>query len=459
MLNKEQWKTFNPSKVEGKLCYHYCSRQSVLPIRDVLNDHYKGKKTEPNYETATYNWCGKCNQLSINAAVNDNLSHILFATKYCGCKKEFKDRYFIVGYYEIGWTTKVGKRTAIRAKNMCFVPVERAYEITAERWRRINPKSQTPRLKNLRQATQRISGSLLDEIIGHLDQGNAVDDFLHEVALLKAEYNPFDSVPKGRIFIINVGANTTNSLQSPLFENATFEFVPIPEYQPIDNFAKIRTFADLKQFNASEKPLMDLFPQLSKQANIQAHNDPEFITLTYGDNVVQKSNLQDLQKGDYLFFLARLVPYRTGKFHHNEAIFALVGYFEVDECNDDPNSSLFISPAFLRNAHVKRWLVNPSSFTNFVVFKGSTNSRRFRFAVPFNRELIEHVPFLKADGSFWDWGRTTELGIIGANTRTVRMYIDPNSKNGQERVERFWQFIFDTQKWSKNSAKKHCRPC
>jgi len=131
----------------------------------------------------------------------------------------------------------------------------------------------------------------------------------------------------------------------------------------------------------------------------------------------------------------------------------------VDECNDDPNSSLFVSPAFLRNAHVKRWLVNPSSFTNFVVFKGSTNSRRFRFAVPFNRELIEHVPFLKADGSFWDWGRTTELGIIGANTRTVRMYIDPNSKNGQERVERFWQFIFDTQKWSKNSAKKHCRPC
>ncbi len=47
------WHNYNPTEKVGKLCYQYCSEQSVLPIRDVLNDHNQGFKTEPNYETAT----------------------------------------------------------------------------------------------------------------------------------------------------------------------------------------------------------------------------------------------------------------------------------------------------------------------------------------------------------------------------------------------------------------------
>ncbi len=40
------WHDYNPSKKTGKLCYQYCSEKSVLPIRDVLNDHNKGFKPE-----------------------------------------------------------------------------------------------------------------------------------------------------------------------------------------------------------------------------------------------------------------------------------------------------------------------------------------------------------------------------------------------------------------------------
>ena len=457
MFSNVLWQDYRPSGKVGKLCYQYCSKHSVLPIRDVLNDHRKGNKSEPNYETATYNWCAECNQPSISAAVKDGLSHILFVTKYSGLSKERVGHYFIVGYYEIGWTAKVEKRTAIRAKNMCFVPIEYAYEITDERWQRINPKGKTLSLRNLRWATQRIRGTVLDEIIEQLDTGDATDDYLREVALLKAEYNPFESVSKGRIFIINVGANTTSPLQSPKFSDGRFEFVPIPEHEPIDSEARL-TYDDLQQFYNPKKPLLALFPHSTVPPTIQAHNDPEFLTLTYGDNITTKSNLKDLQKGDYLFFLARLVPYDNGKFHHKKALFALVGYLEVDEYVYKPSSSLFGSPAFAKNAHVIRWSANPYSFTNFAIFKGSTNSRRFRYAVPFDRNFVELVPLFKADGSLWEWGRTTELGTIGANTRTARMYIDPNTEEDNKRAERFWCYIWETQKWD-NEGKEAKASC
>jgi len=441
------WQDYTPSEKTGKLCYQYCSEQSVLPIRDVLNDHKKGFKAEPNYETATYNWYSNCNQPSVRAAVKDGLSHILFITKYTGLNREYLGRYFIVGYYEIGWITQVGNRTAIRAKRICFVPIEKAYEVTDERWQLINTNGQTLRLENLRSATQRIKGALLDEIIGHLDGGNAIDDFLYEVARLKSEYNPFDGIPRGRIFIINVGANTSSPLQSPLFDDGRFEFAPIPEYAPIDS-NKILSFADLRQFNYPDQPFLALYSELPLSPDAKVHSDPEFLTFTYGDNINQKSNLRDIRVGDYLFFLSRLVPFSDTRFQHEQAFFALVGYLEIAEDINDPNSSMFTSPAFVRNAHVRRWLANPSSFYKFAIFKGSTRSRRFRYAVRFDREFVENVPLLKADGSTWDWDRTTELGIIGSNTRTVRMYIDPKSKDGLKQAEKFWHYIWESQKWN-----------
>ena len=451
---KTSWNKYNPVQRTGKLCFHYCSKQSTLPIRDFLNNHHKGFKSEPNYETASYNLYWDCNQPSVQAAVKDGLSHILFITKYTGTQREFQGRYFIVGYYEIGWVTSVRRGSkAVRAKRICFTPIEKAYEMTDERWRRINTKGQTLELKNLRHATQRIQGTLLEEILEHLEQACANEAFLHEAARLKSEYNPFDSIPDGRIFIINVGANTSHALQSPAFEDGRFEFAPIPEDASLNGEA-ILSFADLRQFNAPDKPLLDLFTKLSISPKEKVHSDPEFLTFTYGDNAEQKSNLQDLHPGDFLFFLARLVPYVDHQFQHNEAFFALVGYLEIAEILKDPESPLFTSPAFVNNAHVRRWYAEPSSFERFTIFKGSTNSRRFRCAVHFNQDFVETVPLLKAAGDLWSWERTTELGIIGANTRTVRMYIDPKTEKGQKQAENFWRLIWEAQKWQSTSKKE-----
>ena len=146
-------------------------------------------KTEPNYETATYNWFSKCNNPSgIRAAVRDGLSHILFVTRYEGTKRGYDGR-FIVGYYEIGWTAEIdvckARRIAIKAKSRCFVPIEHAYEITDERWQYINLRGKTTSLTNLRYATQRICRNLLDEIVQHLDKHNQVKKYLSEVEQLK----------------------------------------------------------------------------------------------------------------------------------------------------------------------------------------------------------------------------------------------------------------------------------
>ena len=430
-----QWKPYRPDKKVGKLCYHKCTTESDLPMRIVQCEY-----TEPNYETATYNLYQYCNQPSVRTAVQYGLSHILFITRYKGRTECYKDRYFIVGYYEIGWIAEINGRTAIRAKNLCFVPIESAYEITDKRWRRIKPHGAKP-LTNLRQATQRISGNLFDEIVQHLDKHNRMDDYLLEVARLKAEYNPFKNIPKGRIFIINVGANTSQPQQSPQFDDGTFEFMPIP-----GGADEGLTYADLYQFNAPNTPLFNLFTNPAISPSKKVHNDPEFATFTYGDNLRKKGGLRQLQTGDFLFFLARLVPYAEQQFNKQNAIFALIGYIEIEERFDTSDDPMFNSPVFNRNAHVMRWVNNPVSFTDYAVFKGSINSRRFHTVVPFDRKFVEHIPILKKDHTAWEWGKQTDLSVIGSNTRAVRMHIDP--KKDKRRAKRFWRRIWKLQGWS-----------
>lgn len=377
---------------------------------------------------------------------NDELSHILFVTRYYGKNPQFEVRPFIVGYYEIGWTTTVNGATAIRPKKLSFARIEDAYEITPERWIRINPDSETSELENLRQATQRVRGNLLEDIVTHLDAHDATSDFQLEVARLKAKTKPFQSVPQGRIFIINVGANTVHRQQSPLFDDGTFEFVPITASAD-DGF----TFADLRQFDAPDIPLTERLIPLKISPDTKVHNDPEFATFTYGDSPIVKPGLQSMTRGDFLFFLVRLVPYRNQGYVTDEALFALIGYLEIDEQislpSDDAVDRLLTSPAFNRNAHVIRWLNDHvPDVDGYVVYKGSTNSRRFHTAVKFDQEFVEDIPLLTAAGSPWNWETSTQIGRIGSYTRTARLHIDPSTD--PDRAGRFWTHIWESQQWS-----------
>jgi len=245
----KQWRPYTPKHRVGKLVDYICNSTTDLPLRDVA-----GGYTEPNYETATYNYCKKCNQRYVRKAVKDGLSHILFVTGYYGKSLPYVGRIFIVGYYEIGWTTTIDGVTSVRPRKVSFARVEDAYEITRERWRQIHPKSANPELTSSRYAKQPVRGDMFEEIINLLDGHDCTTDYLLDVARLKARYNPFTSVPPGRIFIINVGANTKHRQQSPLFDDGSFEFVPITATTNDDC-----TFGDLRRFNVPNARLTELF--------------------------------------------------------------------------------------------------------------------------------------------------------------------------------------------------------
>ncbi|MGL1901803.1 MAG: hypothetical protein OCC49_06680 [Fibrobacterales bacterium] len=99
-INLDGWQDYRGNHA-GILLYVDTSKQSVLPVRDQLNENEKGYLTEPNYETSTYGMKGPFNTKSINSIVKNKHRYILFGTKYQGLNEEYTDKYLIIGYMRI----------------------------------------------------------------------------------------------------------------------------------------------------------------------------------------------------------------------------------------------------------------------------------------------------------------------------------------------------------------------
>lgn len=182
--NSIQWDLYCPTQKAGRLCFHYCIEgRSALPVRNVDKEDI----TEPNYETATYNYYRECYQKKLRCDVRKGISHLLFFTRYLGTNHQYYCCHFIVGYYEIGWTTEINGGIAIKAKKLCFVSIDNAYKITDEWWQRFKPDDPTPLSCRPTVITQRVNhkriyGNPFDEIVQHFDkQHNRVDDYRFEV--------------------------------------------------------------------------------------------------------------------------------------------------------------------------------------------------------------------------------------------------------------------------------------
>ena len=248
----------------------------------------------------------------------------------------------------------------------------------------------------------------------------------------------------GRIFLINVGTNASHPFCSPIFRDGTFEFVPIPEDR---NLEKPHSFnyRDLHSFYDPSNNLEEFIPL--KFLDNTAHNDPEFDTFTYGDNCDVNSraaSLKKVERGDFLFFIARLQSWNEGP--TEEYGFYLIGYLHVEKIA----SSIIELPGndtldrFSANAHFRRAMSDPMLWDSFWVFAGSSWSKRFQKAVPVNREICDRL-FRSADGGKWKWGRKnsprTDLQVIGSYTRTCRSVIDPLTKEGNERLRILWEWV------------------
>jgi len=281
-VSRNPWTPFPASDV-GKLVYFLCTESSVLPIRDVLNDQDQGLKLEPNYETATYNFCRFCNQPSVVAAIRHGYRYLLFVTRYTGLDPRFWGQYHVVGYYDLEGWVELGTRKAVKAKRMKFVRIEDAFHVAPEicrKWRTT--------YGNLRWLTQVLRAENLEEVLGHLQRApDATGEYISEVKKLSHQLVKDFHVPRGRIFIVNVGVNASHyTLQSPVVADGSFEFVPIPEYRPFQG-PFIHTYADLRSYYWPEKDLLRYIPE--RFHNTQVHDDPEFDTPTYGDSMSRRA--------------------------------------------------------------------------------------------------------------------------------------------------------------------------
>lgn len=241
-----------------------------------------------------------------------------------------------------------------------------------------------------------------------------------------------------RIFIINVGANASHGrLRSPIFENNTFEFVPIPETGrrvSCPDCLGLPRYSDLLTFNNLD--YYDFIPK--SYLELRVHNDPEFDSYTYGDYPTispRAMNLRKAVKGDFIFFLARLVRYNYGSF--GKPGFFLIGCFEVESILKDvvekPDDKAL--HFFGKNAHVQRALYSKRFWDGFWVFKGSKKSRRFKHAISFDKKFCDSV-LLDSRGNTLVWpSHRSELQIIGSYTRACRVILQ------KDLVEAFWKRI------------------
>ena len=109
-INLDSWQDYRGMNA-GSLLYVETSRDSMLPVRDQLNEKGKGFLYEPNYESSTYGFISCYNVKNINAIVKSKSRYILFGTRYEGsAETEFKNKYLIHGYMKIEKTRDVRTR-------------------------------------------------------------------------------------------------------------------------------------------------------------------------------------------------------------------------------------------------------------------------------------------------------------------------------------------------------------
>ena len=178
-----------------------------------------------------------------------------------------------------------------------------------------------------------------------------------------------------KVAMVRIGIDTgSGGIHGPLFQDGSFEYIPIPDDFGIDQ----RTYGNT--IGRYGRRLIDYFPKSrqAKMINQSIHFDPEFATFTYGDPTRPKAGLRHLQQGDMLIFYCGL----EGWNFKSEPALYLMGYFEIlaaGKANDFTRSKL--QNLVGENFHVQHQNVYLEQKDNLVLVKGSSNSRLLNRAV------------------------------------------------------------------------------
>jgi len=149
--------------------------------------------------------------------------------------------------------------------------------------------------------------------------------------------------------LLRVGIDKgTDGCLAPIFEDSTFEYIPLSESEET---SEKRTFSNVKGLKGQF--LSVYLPQKIKDRKL--HFDPEFETFTYGDKGSKAKWLLKLEQDDLLVFYAGLTPYKHEK--HEEALY-IIAYFKVRKIVNFSGVSKeekeVYSKKYINNAHIKR---------------------------------------------------------------------------------------------------------
>jgi hypothetical protein len=177
-----------------------------------------------------------------------------------------------------------------------------------------------------------------------------------------------------RIALLRVGIDSgSGGMDSPLFADEGFEYVPIPDSTGLDE----RTYGNY--MSRTGGPLSSFFPP-ARQAAMRSksmHLDPEFASFTYGDPTSPKRGLRRLAAGDLLVFYAGLRGYGCDL---PPALY-LIGYFEVAFAGFARDLTEEQIRACSDNFHVRHESVFRDQQDRLVLVKGGPGSRLLAKAV------------------------------------------------------------------------------
>jgi len=195
-IESASWQDYRASN-KSMVVFYAGDPISEIPIREIPEELPSEISPEPNYETATYGYFG-CNKSKIrNTFFKSKIRYLIFMTKYIGARAEFKDKYYITGYYHVNKVADV-KRVhirnlseyscldedvcyAMRADQLRFVSIDDAFELSEKVLKTWDCKSritrQTRILLNEEQTVQ---------VLKYLDsKENALESYIAETERLQ----------------------------------------------------------------------------------------------------------------------------------------------------------------------------------------------------------------------------------------------------------------------------------
>jgi len=209
--------------------------------------------------------------------------------------------------------------------------------------------------------------------------------------------------------LLRVGIDKGSGGQyAPIFESGFFEFIPIPRGK-ISEDARGKTYKD--RVGRTRRPLSNyLRPAIE---NCVIHDDPEFVTFTYGDDTIKAHQIRKLEPDDLLVFYAGLKPWPEPFMNspYGSGLY-IVGYFTIERIIDFNDLRPGEMDLCARNAHIAE-----RTTRNLVVAKGvKDRSRLLDLAIPISQIHNDRAgrPNLHVSDEM-----QTLLGISGSIQRSI----------------------------------------